>query len=167
MHCATRRFCKPDREGTAHVLVPRRVEKAPCSEERSTIGALMAQPRAWSALLSRLDEKCVAPYAVEDLAGIDAAHGRLVWTWDNGWIHPTALLCAPLADVDAGQAGAWPLCLPSAWGQLHSHWHGELHLHEGHVLVVCDESGQYGLIRLHQLAHEPPRVVGRWLQACA
>ena len=167
MHCATRRFCKPRRESTAHVLVPRHVEKAPCSEERSTIGALMVQPRAWSALLSRLDEKCVAPYAVEDLAGIDAAHGRLVWTWDNGWIHPTALLCAPLADVDAGQAGAWPLCLPSAWGQLHSHWHGELHLHEGHVLVVCDESGQYGLIRLHQLAHEPPRVVGRWLQACA
>lgn len=164
MHCATRRFCKPDREGTAHVLVPRHVEKAPYSEERSTIGALMAQPQAWSALLSRLDKKCVAPYADEDLAGIDAAHGRLVWTWDNGWIHPIALLCAPRAD--AGQADAWPLCLPSAWGHLQSCWHGNLHLHAGHVLVVCDESGRYGLVRLHQIAPEPPRVIGLWLQPC-
>jgi hypothetical protein len=35
------------------------------------------------------------------------------------------------------------------------------------VLVVFDETGQYGLIRLQQIKEEPVHVVGQWLQPCS
>lgn len=183
MLCAMRRMHKPRREGTAHVLEPAPQWQAVGCGERSTLGALLALPAGLRALSSRLDERCVAPYTAADFVGVDAAQGHLVWSCDNGWMHPTALLCAPMAGVDGGLAdldglaGALPLCLPAAWGKLHRHsnWLGRLHLHHGHVLVVCDASGQYGLMRLRQVSDEPPpvapvvpvaRVAGQWLQPC-
>lgn len=170
LHCAQRRFQKPEREGTAHALAPaHRVQEAR-GWERSTLGALTASSTGRSRLALRLDEKnCVAPYTAADLAGVDAAQGRLIWCWDNGWMCPTALLCAPMPGVDGGLPGALPLCLPAAWGGLHRHsnWYGRLHLHHGQVLVVCDASGQYGLMHLRQIGDEPLRVAGQWLQPCA
>lgn len=169
MLCATQRFRQPRREGTAHMLCPPAETpsgREASSHERMTLGGLIASTAGRSALASRLDKKCVAPYEAEELEALDLARSRLIWTWDNGDIHPTALLCLPMQDLDGGLPETLPLCLPSAWGKLDSYWHGGLHLHAGHVLVVCDETGQYGLVRLNQVADDPPRVIGRWVQPC-
>lgn len=96
----------------------------------------------------------------------DLTKAELIWTWDNGEVHPTALLCAPLLDCGT-ESENLVLSIPSAWGALHSCWHGQLHLHARHVLVVCDETGQYGLWQLKSTEENPARVFGWCLQPCA
>jgi len=115
MLCATRRFRQPRREGTAHMLCPPAETpsgREASSHERMTLGGLIASAAGRSALASRLDKKCVAPYEAEELEALDLARCRLIWTWDNGDIHPTALLCLPMQDLDGGLPETLPCAFP-------------------------------------------------------
>ena len=169
MLCARRRFRKPRREGTAHAL-----RKAPAASsgravssfESASLGELIVTEAGRSALSSRLEGKYVAPYVAADLVGFDLTKSVVVWAWDDDQLHPIALLDAPMPDASGGSAGTRRLCIPSAWGPLYGFWHGGLHLHVDHVLVVCSPLGRYGLVRLRQITKAPPHVVGEWLQAC-
>ncbi|MCE1183355.1 MAG: WG repeat-containing protein [Rhodocyclales bacterium] len=130
------------------------------------LGAVVADDAGLGALLSRLSERCLAPYDAADLPFIaDLAESETVWSFDNGEIHPTPLLCCAQPGVPLGSKGELPVCFPAAWGGLNSHWHGCLHLHAGHTLVVVNAAGLYGVVQLQTLP-ESGRVVGVWVQSC-
>lgn len=169
MHCARRRFRKPRREGASHTLMAMsdgQSRWADSNFERAALGELIATNAGRSALSSRLDEKYVAPYEEADLVNFDFAQCGVVWSCDDDQIHPIALLNAPIPEATGGLARTRALCIPSAWGALNICWLGGLHLHDRHVLVVCDQRGLYGLVRLRQITEVPSRVVGEWLQPC-
>lgn len=169
MQCAQQRFTQPQRQGRAHLLVASAPasHKLVVSRERCTLGSLLNHPKGLWALNARLDKRCVAPYSAADVAGLDHAQARQIWCWDNGDNPPTTLICLPMANLSDAPTDPFTLWLPTAWGALHGSWYGQLHLHSGQVLVVCDHHGRYGLIRLTQLATTPPRVIGHWLQPCS
>lgn len=131
------------------------------------LGELMAFHAGIDALFSRLDEKSVAPYVPDDLLSPQALKdSTMVWAWEGGDIYPTALLCCDLPGHPQGPAGEWPLLIPAAWGKLDSHWFGRLHLHQHHTLIVANDQGLHGVVRLQSTADQAPRVVGTWVQSC-
>jgi len=169
MLCSQRRVRKPRRDGVAHTLCAAPVAASGCALstfERTTLGELIATQAGREALKSRLDERYVAPYEETDFIGLDLDQSSTVWAWCENQRHPIALLDAPMLDTSTGLPGTRVLCIPSAWGELYGNWHGSLHLHVDHVLVVCNQQGLYGLVRLRQMAKTPAHIVGEWLQPC-
>lgn len=169
MLCSQRRVRKPRRDGAAHTLCTPPLAgsgRALSTFENCTLGELIATQSGRDALRSRLDEKYVAPYAETDLVGLDLEQSNTVWAWSESQLHPIALLDAPMLATSPGLSGRRVLCIPSAWGELCANWLGGLHLHFDGVLVVCNEQGRYGLVRLNQIAKMPPFIVGEWMQPC-
>ena len=134
------------------------------------LGVVVAEDVGLATLLSRLSERCLAPYDAVDLAQVgDPAASQMIWSFDNGEIHPTPLACCVLPDVPIGPQGELPVLFPARWGGLNSHWHGRLHLHGGHTLVVANAAGLFGVVQLRQLpgsAGAAGPVVGVWMQSC-
>ena len=134
------------------------------------LGSLVAEDVGLAALLSRLSERCLAPYGEDDLPFIsDLAASDTVWAFDNGEIYPTPLLCCAQPGLPLGPQGELPVYLPVAWGPLNSFWHGRLHLHAGHSLIVVNALGLYGVVQLQQSpgsAGERGPVLGHWVQSC-
>nr|WP_321467293.1 WG repeat-containing protein [uncultured Desulfobulbus sp.] len=168
-NCSEKRVRAPRRTGAGYILDSDHKPETEARFERITLRALLDNQTRIDRLYGRLDQDCVAPYSPEDLVQLDLNKTQTIWTWDNGEIYPTTLLCSPMADVDNGPTGEYPVCIPAAWGPLYrwSYGHGALHLHEGFTLVVCNALGRYGLIQLRQLEGTAPRVVGQWIQSCS
>lgn len=162
--CAVQRFERPYREGAAHRLSERTSAAPDWVYEPITLGNLLATPAACEALGRRLAEDCIAPYAAEDLAGLDLSLAQQVWTWDNGERFPTALLCVPQPGEPLGPDGEFPLLIPAAWGGLRGRWHGGLQLQAEGGLIVCNAQGRYGLVVLRQ--GNAQRVIGHWQSSC-
>ncbi|MDD2465089.1 MAG: WG repeat-containing protein [Desulfobulbus sp.] len=167
--CAEKRLRAPRRNGAGYILNTDHKPQTTALFEQIPLAALLDDQARIERLYGRLDKKCVAPYTPKDCTDFDLSKARMIWTWDNGEVYPTTLLCAPMVGVADGPAGEYPVCIPAEWGPLcrGSYWHGSLHLHEGFSLVVCNAEGRYGLIRLRQLQGPTPQVVGQWFQSCS
>lgn len=169
--CGKRRPRKPYRNLSTLELEPSspRSEPKRCGQMR--LGDLLQTRHGVDGLIYRLDEKSVAPYEAIDMPPLadEQAANRMVWTWHNKEPRLIALAWPDISGLQGGQDTPSPVLIPRAWGSVakSSGWFGPLHLHGGNSMIVADESGCSGIVRLLNL-NDPllGDVVGYWMQPC-